>query len=332
MSRPQSRRTEPRRRGLPLLRSMGLDPKAANARFHDAAAPTFDSKWGLAFDARAQAYVRRRLALLPPDRYQRVLDLGCGTGFFLLNLGQLGYVERPYGCDISLEMLRRLRENAAQLGHGVPLVVGDIERLPYRDHTFQLVVGHGFLHHAPDPREVLEEAFRVLSPGGSLLVAGEPTRTGDRVARAVGRLTWRTYRRISRALPLLRRNDPQPPEDSEADLIRRLAFAVDLHALDPHVLAKRARSAGFEGVRVATDEFLASAGGWIRRTLEAEAPDGLLGLRWASMNRLADGALRWIDDRFLLKLLPKSAFSNIVMYGTKPGIRPASLLGRGDRR
>ena len=68
--------------------------------------------------------------------------------------------------------------------------VADAERMPYDDNTFDVVVGHAVLHHIPDVEQAMREMLRVLKPGGRFVIAGEPTRIGDRYARALGRVTW----------------------------------------------------------------------------------------------------------------------------------------------
>src|SRR5207249_8069394 len=129
-----------------------LDPKAANLRYHDAAAAGYDAKWSISFDDRCIDYVRERAArMLPGRRYGRVLEVGAGTGFFLLNLWQAGFVGEAHACDISPGMLAVCAENARRLGCHVELRTGDAERLPYGEGEFDLVVGHAFLHHLRDP-------------------------------------------------------------------------------------------------------------------------------------------------------------------------------------
>src|SRR5919197_5292430 len=133
-----------------------LDPKTANLLYHDAAARSYDQKWSISFDERSISYVRERAErMLPRSHYGRVLEVGCGTGFFLLNLWQAGVVEEPLACDISPGMLEACGKSAAELGCDVRFRVGDAESLPYEDASFDLVVGHAFLHHLPDPPAAL---------------------------------------------------------------------------------------------------------------------------------------------------------------------------------
>ncbi|MCA1727775.1 MAG: class I SAM-dependent methyltransferase, partial [Actinobacteria bacterium] len=148
-----------------------LDPKTANVLYHDAAARSYDEKWGISFDERCIGYVRDRAArMLPLPSYGRVLEAGAGTGFFILNLWQAGIVREPHATDISPGMVAACMENGRRLGCDVRGQTADAENLPYPDGSFDLVVGHAFLHHLPDPQGFIQEAFRVLRPGGALFI------------------------------------------------------------------------------------------------------------------------------------------------------------------
>lgn len=297
-----------------------MDAKRANLLYHDAAAAGYDDKWAISFDERCVRYVRERAErMLPARRYGRVLEVGAGTGFFLLNLWQAGFVAEPHACDLSPGMLAACVENARRIGCDVRTRTGDAERLPYPDGSFDLVVGHAFLHHLPDPAAALAEAHRVLAPGGAVLFAGEPTRRGDRLARAVGRATWRTYRAVAAAVPRLRRPPPPEPATEDERVLRDLEWQVDLHAFDPDEVAATASAAGFDRVRVETEELVAAVFGWAVRTFEAEVPPGLLGWGWATFAYRTWLRLFALDARVLYRLVPKDRFYNLLLYGEKRG-------------
>jgi ubiquinone/menaquinone biosynthesis C-methylase UbiE len=296
-----------------------LDPKTANLLYHDAAARDYDAKWSISFDERCISYVRERAErMLPVRRYGRVLEVGCGTGFFLLNLWQAGFVERPYACDISPGMLEACGRTAAQLGCPVELQSGDAEALPYADGEFDLVVGHAFLHHLPDPPAALAEFRRVLAPGGAVFLAGEPTRAGDRLANGAKAVTSRVLRVASRLLPDLP-GPPAPETVSHEDrVVRELEFAVDLHTFEPRQLSDWAVRAGFLRVRVETEELTASLAGWTVRTVEAWARQDFLGERWANFAYGAWRRLYRLDQAVLYRFLPHRIFYNALLYGERP--------------
>jgi ubiquinone/menaquinone biosynthesis C-methylase UbiE len=295
------------------------DPKTANARYHDAAAATYDRKWAIAFDEHALRYVRERFErMVPPQDPGKALEVGAGTGFLLLNLWRGGYVAEPHATDISQGMLGVLRTNAERLGCRVEARVADAERLPFGDREFDLVLGHAVLHHLPDPRAALAEWYRVLRPGGVLFVAGEPTRWGDRLAgtsKAAARTSWRAATRLP-GLRGIRRLSLEPVTDQD-DALRDLEFDVDLHTFDPHQVGRWVEEAGFDSVRVETEELLASLLGWAVRTIEAEARPGLLGRRWARCAHLGWRSLSAVD-RLLYPILPRRLFYNLLLSGARP--------------
>jgi ubiquinone/menaquinone biosynthesis C-methylase UbiE len=296
-----------------------LDPKTANLLYHDAAARSYDRKWSISFDERSVSYVRERAErVLPRERYGRVLEVGCGTGFFLLNLWQAGFVEEPYACDLSPGMLEACGENARRLGCEIELRTADAERLPYDDRSFDLVVGHAFLHHLPEPARVLTDMLRVLRPGGALFLAGEPTRLGDRIAGLAKRSAWRAVQVACRVRPALAKPPDAGPMTSDQRLLRDLEFAVDLHTFEPSDVEGWASEAGFTAVRTRTEELLAGLFGWSVRTIEASVRPGLLGERWA---RFAYGGWRRLyrlDEAVLARFVPKRAFYNLLLYAERP--------------
>jgi ubiquinone/menaquinone biosynthesis C-methylase UbiE len=91
----------------------------------------------------------------------KMLEPGCGRGEFLTNFKELGL--DVYGVDISPE--------AAMFANEFPVELCDVEneRLPYADNTFDILYSKSFIEHLHKPEKYLEEAFRVLKPGGQLL-------------------------------------------------------------------------------------------------------------------------------------------------------------------
>lgn len=130
--------------------------------------------------------------------------------------------------------------------------MADAERLPFDDETFDVVVGHAVIHHLPDVEQAFREMLRVLRPGGRVVICGEPTKYGDKIARALSRATWWTATRATR-LPGLRGSWARPQEElDESSRAAALESVVDLHTFDPGALTALVTRAGFTHVRSVT--------------------------------------------------------------------------------
>ena len=103
-----------------------------------------------------------------------VLDVGCGTGNLTMTAkATAGSGGAVYGIDASPEMIDLARKKAQRAGLDVTFDVGLIEKLPFSDGTFDVVLNRLVIHHLPDDlkRQAFAEIFRVLKPGGHFLVA-----------------------------------------------------------------------------------------------------------------------------------------------------------------
>ena len=302
---------------------MSSDLKQVQADYHDYEASTYDEKFGISYDERCIDYARDRFVkAVPEGRVEgRVLELGSGTGFFLVNLALGDCIAGEFHCsDISPGMLEVCQHNAAAHGVDVTTRVGDAEALPYPDDHFDLVLGHAFIHHLPVPGRAFQEALRVLKPGGRLVIAGEPTYWGDRISTVVKRTTWRTVKAIT-SLPWL--TDYRKPElrdsvDDTTALLASLEHEVDLHTFRPDEVERMADIAGFTDVRVVTEELVANWVGWSIRTIEGSLRPGTLGMRWNMAAFNAYVGLTAIDEAVFQRFVPAGLFYNLIVTGTKP--------------
>ena len=295
------------------------DPKQANILYHDWEAETYDAKWSISYDERCIQYARDRFASIAGEQgwpYPTALELGCGTGFFILNLMQAGVISQGFVTDISPKMVEVAKRNAANLGLKVDGRVADAESIPYDDDTFDLVVGHAVLHHIPDVEAALREVMRVLKPGGRFVFAGEPTRIGDWYARRLGRLTWWATTTLTKLPGLGGWRRPQRELDASS-AAAALEAVVDLHTFVPDELAAMARRAGASNVVVKTEELTAAVFGWPVRTFEAAVPEGKLGWNWAMFAYRTWQLLSALDSAVLRHVVPKDFFYNVLVTGEK---------------
>lgn len=104
---------------------------------------------------------------------EHVADLGCGAGTDTLVASQMvGPEGSVTGIDMTSEMLAKARQAAAELGvTNVTFVEGEIERLPFADHSFDVVISNGVIDLLPDKDIVFAEIMRVLRPGGRIQLA-----------------------------------------------------------------------------------------------------------------------------------------------------------------
>jgi len=296
------------------------DRKLANVLYHDWEAASYDDKWSISYDERCITYAADRFRHAAGDDrwpYGRALELGCGTGFFLLNLMQAGLTARGSVTDLSPGMVAAALRNAENLGLDVDGRVADAEQIPYDDATFDVVVGHAVLHHIPDLDRAFREVLRVLKPGGRFVFAGEPTRLGDRYARLLGGLTWKATTAVTR-LPALRGWRRPQTELDESSRAAALEAVVDVHTFDPAELEALARGAGAADVRVVTEEFTAAMLGWPVRTFEAAVPPDKLGFGWAMFAYRSWLRLSWLDEHVLARVVPRAWFYNALITGTRP--------------
>lgn len=299
-----------------------MDIKTKQVVYHDWEADHYDAKWSISFDDRCIDYAAGRFRKAVPEpgaRYRDVLEIGTGTGFFILNLAQAGIVERPTVTDISSGMVAASIANGRGLGLDVRGAVADAERLPFPDGSFDLVLGHAVVHHLPDLPAAFAEILRVLRPGGRLVIAGEPTRIGDRIARQFKRL-GRVGVKLAAVVAGVDRVYAEPraasPEDTAA---ARLEWEVDLHIFSPAELEDLARAGGFAQVRTETEELTANWLGWVARTVEGLVGSERLGPRYAWTVYGAWRRLFAFDERVAARVFPKGAFYNCVLTGVAPG-------------
>ena len=104
------------------------------------------------------------------DGSEQVLDVGCGAGHTALAFATRAH--EVHALDLTESMLEQVRRMADERElHNITTQLGDVERLPYPDASFDLVTSRLSAHHYPQPGAAAGEMLRVLKPGGMLLLS-----------------------------------------------------------------------------------------------------------------------------------------------------------------
>jgi len=176
----------------------------------DRKATTFDDETThrLISEDQRQAWLHMlsRYAGSPP---QRVLDVGCGTGFLAFRLAELGHIVT--GIDLSPKMIGIAQRKAKEAAQQIDFQVGDGAALSLPDEAYDLVVARHVIWNLPDPERGVAEWLRVLRPGGRLLLIEGKWADNEELARANMRLIPRILARaMDTAAALLMRMGGSP--------------------------------------------------------------------------------------------------------------------------
>jgi ubiquinone/menaquinone biosynthesis C-methylase UbiE len=189
----------------PLAHLFPRSSHSSSTRGHTLGAPrAYDAFVNFFFLGRRRASFESLIRTAGVQPGQRVLDVGCGTGYFAgLLADAVGPNGLVVGVDASPEMIEYASNHRGRRGN-CQFQVGNAESLSFPPEDFDVVVSSLFMHHLPSDLQptALAEMRRVLRPGGTVLIAeAHVPRSG--AFRLLARLHG--YDRMARAVPELER-------------------------------------------------------------------------------------------------------------------------------
>ena len=104
---------------------------------------------------------------LRKEPFEMLLDAGCGTAPMLSLLTREYPGKRFVGLDLTPEMINKAKQKNLP---NTELIVGDCENLPFEADTFDVIIKSQSFHHYPDPQAFFDSVYRVLKPGGCLIL------------------------------------------------------------------------------------------------------------------------------------------------------------------
>lgn len=112
---------------------------------------------------------RRIVEELNPKQNENIIDLGCGTGYYLFLLSNLSLKLHLTGFDNDKEATGEAK--TLLKSRNIKFVVGDLHEMPFKDNSFDKAVASEVLEHVDDDERVLKETFRILKPKGMLVIS-----------------------------------------------------------------------------------------------------------------------------------------------------------------
>ncbi len=143
------------------------DFEKMSKKHFDAQAKYYDQKETVYYSKFPKISCRDVADRLKNYEYKKLLDIGCGTGYLIELLKKQKEAEY-YGLDLSPEMIKVAK---SKFDESVTLTIGSADDLPYFSQEFDVVCCVQSFHHYPYPKKAMQEAYRVLKPGGLYILS-----------------------------------------------------------------------------------------------------------------------------------------------------------------
>ena len=211
----------------------------ANEKYYDRVSQTYDEKQTISLKDYS-VFLRQLKRIIKPDKIKQgstVLDCGCGTGRGALKFAKMGC--RVTASDISSKMVQKTVENAKNLEFEVEGVTADCISLPFKDNSFDFVTLSAALHHIEEVDKALKEFYRVLKPGGALLLIAEHK-------KSIIRPEWTQKRKYALS------------SKYDREVLKIEPLPVDLHIFKISELSKTLSNIGFSKIRTKSFFILSS--------------------------------------------------------------------------
>ena len=143
------------------------DYEALSKKHFDGQAAEYDQRDTYYYSQNGKISCRDIAEQIKAIQYDSLLDVGCGTGF-LIDILTKQRKARYCGADLSDEMIRVAKEKNIPEAE---FVVCTADKLLYPDETFDIVTCSQSFHHYPYPEKAMQEAYRVLKPGGLYILS-----------------------------------------------------------------------------------------------------------------------------------------------------------------
>ncbi|MCB9026085.1 MAG: class I SAM-dependent methyltransferase [Bdellovibrionaceae bacterium] len=188
------------------------------------------------------------LQLKKETQGNKLLDIGCGTGF-ILNLSHDIFTE-VCGIDATKAMLNRVDTKNGK----IKLFEGLAEELPFDNESFDVITGYSFLHHLFEVKDVVKESFRVLKKGGKAYFDLEPNKDFWLEIKSIKDMQANQFSAlIQREIDSVKSTAERIEKEHgiAKEIFHKAEYIKDYkHGIDPNDFKTKAKEIGFSQVKV----------------------------------------------------------------------------------